>query len=62
MNDNDKAQKAAEIAGIDLGQFMRDVAAMDPYCGNHHCIFCEVTKPNHRNNCNWLKLRAAVSK
>lgn len=61
MTDEEKARKAAELAGIDLGEFVRDVAESDPYGdGDYGCVFCRAQAPRHENDCNWIKLRAAV--
>ncbi len=61
MTDDEKAQKAAELSGIDLGQFMREVAEADPYGnGDYGCIFCRTQAPFHGDDCTWVKLRAAV--
>ncbi len=61
MSDDDRNRKAAELAGIDLGEFMREIAETDPYGnGDYGCIFCRMQAPFHGDDCMWVKLRAGV--
>jgi hypothetical protein len=54
MTDDERARKAADLVGIDLNDFVREIAATDPYGAMDRCIFCNDPKPSHRGDCKWI--------
>ena len=55
-----RIQAVEQATGINIGDFMHEMAETDPFDKTGRCIFCKAAEPEHGAGCLWIELRETV--